>query len=115
MFVGLARVVLQIAGARSLKDRRKVVKGLKDRLRARLPVTVAEVGDVEAWQVATLGVAVVSNDRVRCDQVLSQVLAQARSSEAIVADFRTEIISFGSGGSGLRRGIESALDDGTES
>jgi uncharacterized protein YlxP (DUF503 family) len=114
MFVGLARVVLQIHGARSLKDRRKVVKGLKDRLRARLPVTVAEVGDLDVWQVATLGVAVVSNDRVRCDQVLSQVLAQARSSEAVVADFRTEVLSFGSGGSGLRRGIESALDDGTE-
>ena len=115
MFVGLARVVLQIPGARSLKDRRKVVKGLKDRLRARLPVSVAEVGDVEAWQVATLGVAVVSGDRVRCDQVLSQVLASARSSEAVVADFRTEVISFGSGGSGLRRGIESALDEGSDS
>jgi len=115
MFVGLARVVLQIHGARSLKDRRKVVKGLKDRLRARLPVTVAEVGDLDVWQVATLGVAVVSNDRVRCDQVLSQVLAQARSSEAVVADFRTEVISFGSGGSGLRRGIESSLDDGNDS
>lgn len=111
MFVGLARVVLQVAGARSLKDKRKVVKGLKDRLRARLPVTVAEVGDLDVWQVATLGVAIVSNDRVRCDQVLSQVLAQARSSEAVVADFRTEIISFGAGGSGLQRGIESALDE----
>lgn len=115
MFVGLARVVLQIPGARSLKDRRRVVKSLKDRLRARLPVSVAEVGDVEAWQVATLGIAVVSGNRVRCDQVLSHAIQAARSSEAIVADFRTEVLSFGSGGSGLRRGIEDPFDDGFES
>jgi len=114
MFVGLARVVLQIPGARSLKDRRRVVKSLKDRLRARFPVSVAEVGDVEAWQVATLGIAVVSGNRVRCDQVLSHVIQTARSSDAVLADYRTEVISFGSGGAGLRHGIEEAFDDGTE-
>jgi len=115
MFVGLARVVLQIPGARSLKDRRRVVKSLKDRLRARLPVSVAEVGDVEAWQVATLGLAVVSGNRVRCDQVLSHAIQAARASDAVVADFRTEVISFGSGGSGLRHGIEDPFDDGSDS
>jgi uncharacterized protein YlxP (DUF503 family) len=113
MFVGVARIVLQIPGARSLKDRRRVVKGLKDRARAKLPVTIAEIGDLERHQVATLGVAVVSNDSARCSEVLSHMAALAGSAhDALVADVATEIVSFGNGGSGIRGGIEQALDRG---
>jgi uncharacterized protein YlxP (DUF503 family) len=113
MFVGVARIVLQIPGARSLKDRRRVVKGLKDRARAKLPVSIAEVGDLERHQVATLGVSVVSNDSARCSEVLSHMASLAGSAhDALVADVATEIVSFGAGGSGIRGGIEQALDRG---
>jgi hypothetical protein len=110
MFVGVARLVLQIPGARSLKDRRRVVKSFKDRVRARLPVTVAEVGDVERYQLATLGVAVVSGDSERCREVLSRVRSLAdQMGDAVLADVRTEVVSFGSGGQGIRGGIEEVL------
>jgi uncharacterized protein YlxP (DUF503 family) len=110
MFVGVARLVLQIPGARSLKDRRRVVKAFKDRVRARLPVSVAEVGDVERHQVATLGVAVVSGDSDRCREVLSRVRSLAdQVGDAVLADVRTEVVSFGSGGQGIRGGIEEVL------
>jgi len=113
VFVGVARLVLQIPGARSLKDRRRVVKGLKDRVRAKLPVSIAEVGDLERYQVATLGVTVVSNESARCSEVLSHVASLAGSAhDALVADVATEIVSFGAGGSGIRGGIEQALDRG---
>jgi uncharacterized protein len=113
MFVGVARIVLQIPGARSLKDRRRVVKGLKDRARAKLPVSIAEVGDLERHQVATLGVCVVSNDSARCAEVLSHMASLAGAAhDALVADVATEIVSFGAGGSGIRGGIEQALDRG---
>src|SRR3954449_9806422 len=113
MFVGVARIVLQIPGARSLKDRRRVVKGLKDRTRAKLPVSIAEIGDLERWQVATLGVSVVSNDSARCSEVLSHVASLAGAArDALVADVATEIVSFGDGGAGIRGGIEQALDRG---
>jgi len=113
MFVGVARIVLQIPGARSLKDRRRVVKGLKDRARAKLPVSIAEVGDLSRWQVATLGVSVVSNDSARCSELLSHVATLAGSAhDALVADVATEIVSFGDGGTGIRGGIEQALDRG---
>jgi len=113
MFVGVARIVLQIPGARSLKDRRRVVKSLKDRARAKLPVSIAEVGDLERHQVATLGVSVVSNDSARCSEVLSHMASLAGSAhDALVADVATEIVSFGNGGSGIRGGIEQALDRG---
>ena len=78
MFVGVGRLVIQIAGARSLKDRRRVVKSFKDRLRAKLPVSVAEVGDTERLQVATLGVAVVANETERCHEILAAVLSMGR-------------------------------------
>ncbi len=113
MFVGVARIVLQIPGARSLKDRRRVVKGLKDRARAKLPVSIAEIGDLERHQVATLGVAVVSNDSARCSEVLSHMATLAGAAhDALVADVATEIVSFGGGGTGIRGGIEQALDRG---
>lgn len=112
MFVGVARVVLQIPAARSLKDRRSVVKSYKERLKARLAVSVAEVGDVEAWQVATIGLSVVSKDRARCEEALNQAAAMARSlAEAWPADIRTEVLSFGPGGDALSRGLETALRD----
>jgi uncharacterized protein YlxP (DUF503 family) len=113
MFVGVARIVLQIPGARSLKDRRRVVKGLKDRARAKLPVSIAEIGDLDRHQVATLGVSVVSNESARCSEVLSHMASLAGSAhDALVADVATEIVSFGGGGSGIRGGIEQALDRG---
>ncbi|HEY4159959.1 MAG TPA: DUF503 domain-containing protein [Polyangiaceae bacterium] len=110
MFIGVARIILQIPGARSLKDRRRVVKGLKDRARARLPISIAEVGDLERYQVATLGVCVVANDSARCSEVLSHAASLANSADAIVADVATEIVSFGDGGKGVRGGIEQALE-----
>jgi uncharacterized protein YlxP (DUF503 family) len=71
VFVGVGRLVLSIPGARSLKDRRRVVKSLKDRMRAKLPVSLAEVGELERYQVATLGLAVVSNEAARCSEILA--------------------------------------------
>jgi uncharacterized protein len=114
VFVGVARLVLAVPGARSLKDRRRVVKSLKDRLRARMPVSVAEVGDLERYQVATLGMAVVSNEAARCSEVLSQAIAMARvARDAVLSDVATEIITLGEGGGSIRGGIEQALDDVT--
>jgi uncharacterized protein YlxP (DUF503 family) len=111
MFVGIARLVIQIPGARTLKDRRRVVKSFKDRVRARLPVSVAEVGDLERYQVATLGIATVSGDAARCSEVLSRVHAAASTlSDAVLADVATEVIPFGVGGSSIRGGIEQSLN-----
>jgi hypothetical protein len=94
-----------------LKDRRRVVKGFKDRVRARFPVSVAEVGNVELHQVATIGLAVVSSSSARCSEVLSHARSLAASTgDAILADAATEIVSFGDGGKGIRGGIEHALD-----
>ena len=61
MFVGVLRLRLDIVGARSLKDKRSVVRSLKERAQSRMRVSIAEVGVLDDPRRATLGVAVVSN------------------------------------------------------
>jgi uncharacterized protein YlxP (DUF503 family) len=59
-----------------------VVKSFKDKLRARLPVSVAEVGDVERYQVAELGIAAVSGELGRCEELIDAALGMAERLEA---------------------------------
>lgn len=74
MYVGVLRVRLHIPAARSLKDRRMVVRRCVDRLRARTAASVAEVGPLDRWQVATLGVCAVSNDAAVTESQLLKAL-----------------------------------------
>lgn len=107
MFVGVQRLVLQIPGARSLKDRRQVVRSFKERVKARLSVSVAEVGDLERPGSATIAMCVVSNEASICDEIMAKVASIASTlPDAILADHGTEIIPFGHGGIGVRGGIE---------
>ena len=107
MFVGVLRLRLEIVGARSLKDKRSVVKSMKERAQSRFRVSVAEVGQLDDPRRATLGVAVVSNSSAQCDRVLADVAAMAANlPDAVLADRATEIVSFGDGGSGVQGGIE---------
>lgn len=107
MFVGVQRLVLQIPGARSLKDRRQVVRSFKDRVQSRLRISVAEVGELERPGHATLAMAVVSNEAAVCDEVLAKAATMASTlANAVLADRATEVVSYGHGGSGIRGGIE---------
>ncbi len=87
--VGVLRIRLVIRGAHSLKDKRRVVKSLKDRVRSKFNASIAEVGEQDRHQVAELGVAVVANDRTYIQSVLSQIgnLARgARGAEVSACD-----------------------------
>ena len=111
MFVGVLRLHLQIVGARSLKDKRSVVRSFKERAQSRLRVSIAEVGALDHPRHATFGVSVVSNSAAVCDEVLANVASMASTlPDAVLADRATEIIAFGEGGQGVRGGIEHALD-----
>jgi hypothetical protein len=110
MFVGVLRFSLEIVGARSLKDKRSVVRSLKERVQSRLKVSIAEVGALDDVRHASFGVAVVSNSATVCDQVLSGVASLAGTlPDAVLTDRATEIIPFGEGGRGVRGGIEQAI------
>lgn len=106
MMVAIARYVLHLPGARTLKDRRQVVRSFRDRVRARLSASIAEVGDLDRTQVATLGVAVVGRDAAHAHELLSAVTRMAEVlPDAVLADVATEVVPLGPGG----KSLESAL------
>lgn len=77
MYVGMARISLMLAEAHSLKEKRMVLRRIKDRVRDRLGVFVSEVGSSEikdAWQRAELGVAVASSDRQKALALIDDVI-----------------------------------------
>jgi len=86
MVVGVLRLSLFIGGSGSLKERRRVVKSLKDRIRSRFNVSVEDVGEQDLWQSATLGVAVVASDGRFADEVLSKV------ARIVESDPRVEVV-----------------------
>jgi hypothetical protein len=75
--VGVLTLELRLAGAHSLKDKRQVVLGLKERLRRKFNVAVAEIDCQELWQRAVLAAVTVSADRVHAAQVLQAVEKEA--------------------------------------
>lgn len=74
MVVGLCTVELFMSGSQSLKDKRQVLHSLKDRLRGKFNLSIAEVDGQDLWQRAVLGMACVANDGGYVNQVLDQAL-----------------------------------------
>ena len=68
--VAVGTVELHLPDVGSLKGKRHVLKGLKDKLRQRFEISVAEVDHHEAWQRATLAVACVSGDSRHANEVI---------------------------------------------
>ncbi len=74
MNIGVLRISLRIPENSSLKGKRQIIKSIMSRVQNRFNVSVAEVGDNEVWQLATIGVSCVSNDGRFNNQVLSEVV-----------------------------------------
>lgn len=79
MIVGLCTVELYMPDADSLKAKRQILLSLKDRLRDKFNVSVAEVADQDLWQKAVLGIACVANEGAHVNQVLDQAINLIRS------------------------------------
>jgi uncharacterized protein YlxP (DUF503 family) len=87
---------LSIEAAHSLKDKRQVVRSLKDRLRAHFNVAVAELDSSGLWNRATVGVVSVSDSRAYLDGLMKNVERQAariaNNSGAEVTDSFVEFV-----------------------
>ena len=73
MVVGIMSLRLMIPGAHSLKEKRSPIRSIKERLRSRFNVSVAEVDHQDYWQKAVLGVSAVGTDRAFVEGVLNKV------------------------------------------
>ena len=91
--VALGLVELHLGEVDSLKGKRHVLRGLKEKVKNRFNVSVAEVDHEDLWQRATLAVACVSNDARLANEVVSKAVNFIESRlDGEVIDVRVEIL-----------------------
>ena len=88
MTIGLLQLQLFIPQANSLKSKRQVLKSLKDRLRRKFNVSVAEIDSTEKWQRQNLALACVSSDKRLVDSMLNKAV------NLVAGEHRVELIDF---------------------
>jgi len=96
MVVGVLRIRLRLQ-AQSLKEKRTIVKSVVERVRGRFNVAAAEVDDLDAWDLATIGVVCISNESRHADTELQTIARQIEEwrLDAEVLEVATEIIPLG--------------------
>ncbi len=93
MVIGVLQVELFLGDARSLKDKRRVISSLKERLHRSCGVAVAEVGRLDAHQAAMLGVATVSNEPAQAQRVMDGIVERLKQDgRFVLSDHVSEII-----------------------
>jgi len=112
MVVGILQVELLIHGAESIKDKRRVINSLKERLHREHQVSVAEVGDPDVLNAAVLGISCVAREGKRVGEVLDKIVSKLPGmSEAEVGLTTRRVISAESAAEVAPPGVD-ADDDG---
>ena len=93
MTIGVLQLELRVGDAMSLKDKRRVVKSLKDRIAHSHNVSIAEVGALDAHRRSILGIAMVSNDRAYVEGALSKLVDFVRTVGNVdLVDYQIELL-----------------------
>jgi uncharacterized protein YlxP (DUF503 family) len=93
MPVGLLTLELHIPDAQSLKDKRQILRSLKDKLRGQFNVAVAELEHHDTWQRSVVGVVTISNEEHHVEEMLQKVLSESdRILGAILTGHNVEIV-----------------------
>jgi uncharacterized protein len=96
MTIGAARVTLYIDDSFSLKDKRRVVRSITQRVRNQFNATIAEIEDLNDQRVATLGIACVSNSAPHADEMLAKVIdfIERNVEIGVLGEIETEMIPY---------------------
>lgn len=93
MIIGTCTIELFLPENGSLKDKRQILKSLKDRVKRRFNVSIAEVEDQDLWQKAVLGIACVGNRKDHVHSMLDKVIGTIRGTPQVeVVDYRLEMM-----------------------
>jgi uncharacterized protein YlxP (DUF503 family) len=93
MRLGNCIIEIYIPNTTSLKEKRSVLKGLKERVRSKFNVAVSEIDQNDNHRVAVLAVVTVANQQKYVDQVLASVVAFMESQKQFdIVEYRTEIL-----------------------
>ena len=90
--IGVLTLEIYVEHSRSLKDKRHVIKSLKDRLRDRFNVSVAEIAHLDSWQSSLVSVVTVSNDRVFAEKLLQA--AEKHSAELLGGSLTDSVVEW---------------------
>ena len=77
--IGVLTLEIWIESSHSLKDKRQVIRSLKDRIREKFNVSVAEIDGLDSWQNSVVAIATVANDRTYAEKVLQAAESHASS------------------------------------
>jgi uncharacterized protein YlxP (DUF503 family) len=93
MTVGILQIEIAIAEADSLKDKRRVILSLKDRIRNGHNVSIAEVGALDEHRRSIIGMAMVSNDKRYVEGGLSKIVDLVRMTPSVsLTDYQIEFL-----------------------
>ena len=80
MHTGTCKIELYLPMNQDLKGKRRIVKSLSDQIRSRFNVSVSEIENNELWQIATIGIAIISNKIIVLNQTFDQIFSFIESS-----------------------------------
>jgi uncharacterized protein YlxP (DUF503 family) len=86
VIIGSLEIQLRLEGCESLKDKRRILRSLMDRVRHEFHVAIAEVDDTELWGNATVGVACVSNSARHADSILQHVIDAFDANPSVIVE-----------------------------
>lgn len=93
MIIGALTVELQLGDANSLKEKRRILKSLIERIKNRFNVSVAEVAEHDLWQRATIGISIVSCDQTFVHKVFAAVIKFIDAQGTVlITNYQTEIL-----------------------
>lgn len=94
MVVGVCTIELQVPGANSLKDKRRVLQSAIHRVRNTYNVSIAEVGNQDSWQLATVAIACVSTSAGYAHGLMEKVVAELESGRQglVLLNYETELL-----------------------
>jgi hypothetical protein len=94
MYIGVLQFSMEIPYSSSLKDKRSVVKSIKDKLRRNYNLSIAEVDDHESWNFATMGAVMAGTDVAYLNGAMDKVVDTLEEwRDATLSDHQIEIIS----------------------
>ena len=77
--IGILAIDVFMPSAQSLKEKRMILKSLKDRVRNKFNVSIAELDGEDKWQTATVGISMIGNDRRYMDSCLQNIVSYVES------------------------------------
>lgn len=95
MFIGVLKASLYLSEPQSLKDKRRVIKSLTERLKNKFNLAVAETGNLDSWNNSELGIVCISNEASHCDSMLATAINFIENQGTVeLTHVETEIIPF---------------------